>query len=92
MGTVESKEETGQAELETLKMMVSNWRRGYETWLTPGDNEYVFEEFVEDIQIHLAPYVERLLQTEYWSDKEGTELSLYILSQLEELKGKANEL
>jgi len=92
VGIVKSKEEIGQAELETLKMMISNWRRGYETWLTPGDNEYVFEEFMEDIQKHLAPYVERLLQTEYWTNKEGREFSEYILNQLEELKGKANEL
>ena len=84
--------ETLKPELKTLMLMVSNWRRGYETWLTPGDNDYVFEEFVSDIKMHISPYVERLLAIDYITQAEGTEFFLYIMEQVDELKRKADEL
>ena len=88
----EKKKELGKEELRMLKMMVSNWKRGYLTWLTPGDNEYVFESFMEDVLQHLSPYVERLLETKYWTLEDGGELTGHVLEELEKLKEAADGL
>ena len=56
-------EENVIKELDTLKGMLNNWKRGFLSWASPdGDNEYVLLEFTEEIQQQLYPYVTRLLE------------------------------
>ena len=86
------KREMGLEELNTLKMMISNWRRGYESWLTPGDNDYVFEDFIEDVNLQMMPYVRRLTSTDYWTEEDVAELTAHVMKELNCLKGVADAL
>jgi hypothetical protein len=74
-------------ELDVLKAMLDNWKRGFLSWASPdGDNEHVLLEFTEEIQINVYPYVTRLLQTNYLSDAEAKEFMDYCFSQVEDLR------
>ena len=74
-------------ELDDLKQMARNWKRGYETWMEEGeDNEYVFLEFLQEIHDVAFPYIKRLYETEYIEEGEMRELVQYFLDQVEELK------
>ena len=74
-------------EVAVLKQMILNWHRGYLTWVQPGeDNDYVLEEFHEDITNHLFPYVSRLLALEYLTQEEATELMDHCYSAVGRLK------
>lgn len=81
MGSVDIKKE-----LEDLELMARNWLRGYKTWITPGDNEYVYEEFKEDIFRHAVPYINRLVETEHIDGDTATKLLQYFLNQIDELR------
>ena len=86
-------EENVIKELDTLKGMLNNWKRGYLTWASPdGDNDYVLLEFTEEIQEQVYPYVTRLLETEYLSDGEAKEFMDYCFSQVEDLRGQLREV
>jgi len=55
-------EENVIEELDTLKGMLNNWKRGFPAWASPGgDNEHVLLEFREEIEEQLYSYVTRLL-------------------------------
>jgi hypothetical protein len=80
-------------ELDTLKGMLSNWKKGFLSWATPDeDNEYVLLEFREEIQAQLFPYVTRLLETEHLSHPEATEFMDYCFSQVEDLRDQLNKV
>jgi hypothetical protein len=86
-------EENVVKELDTLKGMLNNWKRGYLTWASPdGDNDHVLLEFTEEIQLHLYPYVTRLRETKHLSDGEATEFMDYCFSQVEDLRGQLREV
>ncbi len=79
-------------EVQDLMLMARNWKRGYETWIDDeGGNEYVFEEFEEEIHKHMLPYINRLYQTEHISAIEANELFIYCTLQVEELRKYARE-
>ena len=68
-------EDLVRKEVETLKLMMSNWRRGFLTWHEPGvSNDYILQEFHEEITDQLLPYVSRLLHSEHLTHQEATEL------------------
>ena len=74
-------------ELDVLKGMLNNWKRGFIGWASAdGDNEYVLLEFTEDIQQHLYPYVTRLRQTKHLSDPEAREFMDYCFNQVKDLR------
>jgi hypothetical protein len=86
-------EENVVKELETLKGMLENWKRGFASWASPdGDNEYVLQEFVDEVRQHLYPYVTRLRETKYLSDSEAKEFMDYCFSQVEDLRNQLNEV
>jgi hypothetical protein len=75
------------AELDTLKGMMDNWKKGFLSWASPdGDNEHVLLEFTEEIQTHVYPYVRRLFETNYLTHTEAKEFMSYCLSQVEDLR------
>ena len=85
-------EENVIKELDTLKGMLNNWKRGFLTWASPdGDNEYVLLEFQEEIQAQLYPYVNRLLETQHLSQSEAREFMDYCYSQVEDLRDQLNK-
>ena len=86
-------EENVIKELDTLKEMLNNWKRGFLTWASPdGDNEYVLLEFREEIDAQLYPYVTRLLETEYLSQSEATEFMDYCYGQVEDLRDQLDKV
>ena len=80
-------------ELDTLKGMLNNWKRGFLSWASPdGDNEYVLLEFQEEIDSQLYPYVTRLLETEHLSHSEATEFMNYCYGQVEDLRDQLDKV
>lgn len=86
-------EENVREELDVLKGMLDNWKRGFLSWASPdGDNDHVLLEFIEEIQTCVYPYVRRLFETNHLSDDEAKEFMQYCFSQVEDLRlqlGKA---
>ena len=88
-----SMEENVIKELDTLKGMLNNWKRGFLSWASPdGDNDYVLQEFSEDVQKHVYPYVTRLLETQHLSQSEATEFMDYCYGQVEDLRDQLNKV
>jgi hypothetical protein len=86
-------EENVRQELEVLKQMMQNWKRGYLSWASPdGDNQHVLLEFTEEIQEQVYPYVTRLRETEHLSDAEAKEFMDYCYSQVEDLRNHLSEV
>jgi len=86
-------EETVQKELDTLKGMMDNWKRGFLSWASPdGENDYVLQEFSEDIQTHVYPYVTKLRATKHLSDPEAREFMDYCYNQVEDLRDQLNKV
>ena len=80
-------EENVREELDVLRGMLNNWKRGFLSWASPeGDNDHVLLEFTEEIQLHVYPYVRRLFETNYLSEIEVKEFMHYCFSQVEELR------
>jgi hypothetical protein len=86
-------EENVRHELEVLKQMMQNWKRGFLLWASPdGDNQHVLLEFTDEIQEQIYPYVTRLLQTEHLNDAEAREFMDYCYSQVEDLRNQLQEV
>ena len=86
-------EENVIKELDTLKGMLNNWKRGFLSWASPdGDNEYVLLEFHEEIQQQLYPYVNRLLEAQHLTQSEAREFMDYCYSQVEDLRDQLNKV
>jgi len=80
-------------ELEVLKHMMHNWKRGFLSWAsTDGDNDHVLLEFTEEIQEQVYPYLTRLRETEYLSDLEAKEFLDYCQSQIEDLRDQLRQV
>ncbi len=80
-------EKNVREELDALKGMLDNWKRGFLSWASPdGDNEHVLVEFTEDIQVHVYPYVRRLFETDHLTQTEAEEFMSYCLGQVEDLR------
>jgi len=86
-------EENVIEELDTLKGMLNNWKRGFLSWASPdGDNEYVLLEFQEEINSQLYPYVTRLLEANHLNQSEASEFMNYCYSQVEDLRDQLNKV
>jgi hypothetical protein len=86
-------EENVIEELDALKGMLDNWKKGFLSWASPdGENDYVLLEFTEDIQLHVYPYVTRLLETKHLSDAEAKGFMDYCFSQVEDLRNQLREV
>ncbi len=63
-------------ELKTLENMLISWTRDYVRQIDPhGGNEYLIEDFSEEVGHHMIPYLRRLYQCEYLTSQEMYEFS-----------------
>ena len=86
-------EKNVRQELDVLKQMMNNWKRGFLLWASPdGDNQHVLVEFTEEIQEQIYPYVTRLRETENLNDAEAKEFMDYCYSQVDDLRDRLEEV
>lgn len=82
-----SMEENVKKELDTIKQMVLRWRESYLGWATSdGGNDYLIEEFSEEISMHVSPLVRRLLENKFLSTSEHHEFMESCYNQINELR------
>jgi hypothetical protein len=80
-------EENVKKELDTIKQMVLRWQKSYLGWATSdGGNDYLIEEFSEEISMHVSPLVRRLHQSNHLSPFEHNEFMESCYSQINELR------
>ncbi|MFQ5855183.1 MAG: hypothetical protein ACE5LU_06025 [Anaerolineae bacterium] len=85
-------DETVRKELETLKGMVLTWKGSYLGWAPPdGGGEFLAQEFLEEIDTLVYPYVRRLYDCDYLSQAEVNEFLDFCYSQAEELRNVLKE-
>jgi hypothetical protein len=86
-------EDSVRKELDTLEQMVLNWKASYLGFATPeGGNDFLVEEFQEEIGTYVSPYVRRLYQCEYLTPEEAEEFMDQCYDQVEELRQMIQEL
>ena len=86
-------EENVHQELDVLKQMMNNWKRGFLIWASPdGDNDHVLLEFSEEIQEQVYPLVTRLRETEHLTNSEAREFMDYCHSQVEDLRDQLRQV
>ena len=80
-------EENVKKELDTIKRLVLRWKKSYLEWATPdGPNEYLLEEFSEEISMYVSPFLRRFLDANYLSPYEHNEFLESCYSQINELR------
>jgi hypothetical protein len=86
-------EENVRKELDTLEQMVLNWKQCYLGDATPdGNNDFLVEEFQEEISTYVSPYIRRLFQCEYITADEAQEFLGFCDRQVEDLHNLIREV
>ena len=86
-------EENVRKELEALEMMLYNWKRSYLRDATPdGNNDFLVEEFQEEISVYMGPYLRRLCQCEHLTAQEAEEFFNFCDCQVEDLRTQIREV
>lgn len=85
--------ENVRKELDALEMMVFNWKQVYLGDATPdGNNDCLVEEFQEEIETYMVPYLRRLFQCEHLTSGEAQGFLNFCHSQVEELRNLIREV
>lgn len=80
-------EEKVKKEIELLRTMVLRWKRNYLQWVSPeGGDEFLAEEFLEEISTHISPYVRRLYECQHLNQLEASEFMKFCDLQVEDLR------
>jgi hypothetical protein len=86
-------EENVRQELDALEQMVRSWKRNYLEYATPeGNNDFLLQEFQEEISTYLSPYLRRLFQCEHLTQQEAEEFLNACYSQVEDLRAQIREV
>jgi len=86
-------QENVRKELDNLEQLVFNWKASYLGFATSdGNNDFLLEEFREEITTYISPYLRRLYQCEYLTVDEADEFLDYCYNQVEELRLQIQEL
>jgi hypothetical protein len=79
-------EEISRNELEAIRGMVLSWKKSYLGMADPGGgDEFLAEEFSDEIRTHVYPYVRRLRENDYLQESEAGELLDFCYAQVEDL-------
>ncbi len=85
-------EENVQREVETLKGMVLAWKRDYLGGApSEGGGEFLAQEFLEEIDSYVYPFVRRMYECNYLSGPEAKEFLDFCYTQVEELRDALRE-
>jgi hypothetical protein len=85
-------EENVGKEMETLKGMVLAWKRSHlGSAPVDGGAEFLAQEFLEEIDSHVYPFVRRMYECDYLSASEAKELLDFCYSQVEDLRHALRE-
>ena len=85
--------ENVRQELEALEMMVFNWKQCYLGDATPeGNNDFLVEEFREEITTYMSPYLRRLFECDHLTQQEAGEFLDSCYSQVDDLRRLIQEL
>jgi hypothetical protein len=86
-------EENVRKELNDLEMMVLNWKRSYLESATPdGNNDFLVEEFREEIATYISPYLRRLFECNHLVQEEAEEFLDSCARQVDDLRDLIQEL
>ncbi len=66
-------EDNVRKELDTLEMMIKNWKKSYLSLITGEENDdSLIEDFIEEIDtLHMSPYIHSLYRNEHLTDMEA---------------------
>lgn len=84
-------------ELDTLEMMIKNWKKSYLSLITGEENdESLIEDFIEEIStLHMYPYVDNLYKNKHITSIESREFLNRCYSHVaefaEEIKKRRND-
>jgi hypothetical protein len=85
-------EENLQKELETLKGMVLAWKRSHLESAPPdGGGEFLVQDFLEEIENQVYPFVRRMYECDHLSGSEAKEFLDFCYNQVEELRDALTE-
>ena len=86
-------EENVRQELEALEQMLLNWKVNYLGFATPeGGNDFLLEEFQEEISTYMSPYLRRLYQCEYLTAEEAEGFLNRCYDEVEDLRARIREV
>jgi hypothetical protein len=86
-------EDNVRQELQALEAMVLNWKRSYLEHATPdGNNDFLVEEFQEEITTYVSPYLRRLFQCEHLTQAQAEEFLDSCYHQVDDLRRLIREL
>jgi hypothetical protein len=86
-------EENVRQELKALEQMVLNWKVNYLGFATPeGGNDFLVEEFHEEISTYMSPYLRRLYQCEYLTAEQAAEFLNRCYDEVEDLRARIREV
>ncbi|HYA04056.1 MAG TPA: hypothetical protein VEI04_13195 [Syntrophobacteria bacterium] len=79
-------EEMVRTELEAMRGMVLTWKKSHLAVADPnGGDEFLAEEFSDEIRTHVYPYVRRLYENNYLQESEASEFLDFCYAQVEDL-------
>jgi hypothetical protein len=85
-------EESVKKELDAIQGIVSRWKKSYLGWADPeGGNDYLLEEFSEEISTYVSPLIRRMWEGNHLSKSEVHEFLESCYSQVEDLRNLIKE-
>jgi hypothetical protein len=86
-------EDTIRRELDAIGAMVSTWQGKYLEWATAdGNNEFLVEEFMEEVDTYVLPFVRRMTQVDQITLPEANEFLNRCYGQVADLRTSIKEL
>lgn len=78
--------------MEAIRGMVLNWKASYSRdALFQGGSSFLVEEFAEEIQTYVYPYLRRLYETNYLNESEGQDFLDFCFREVEDLRNSLGE-
>ncbi|HEC31003.1 MAG: hypothetical protein DRG59_11070 [Deltaproteobacteria bacterium] len=74
-------------ELDALRGMVLNWKESYRGYASPeGGNEFLVEEYLEEIEMYIYPYVRRMYECQHLTQDEARDFMNFCYDNVKDLR------